>query len=211
VEHLLASDGAEWDFFGTAGDICGDYALVSANLDDNERGYDAGAAYIYRWDGGQWVEQDKLTASDGADSDALANTVALSADFAVLGEQWDDAKGDYAGAVHVYRRSGADWIEQQTLTASDGAADDLFGCSVGIHGNCLAVGAYGHGNLAGAVYLFCLAGTDWVEALKLQGSGMDTGDMFGCAVSLDGARVIAGAEFSDTAKATQAGCAYIFD
>ena len=35
------------------------------------------------------------------------------------------------GAAYVFVRNGVTWTEQQKLTASDGAANDQFGYSVG--------------------------------------------------------------------------------
>ena len=45
------------------------------------------------------------------------------------------------GAAYVFTRSGTDWTPQAKLTASDGAANDQFGLSVGIEGDTAVVGS----------------------------------------------------------------------
>ena len=45
----------------------------------------SGAAYVYRFDGGTWVEEAKLTASDAAELDHLGGPVSISGDIVVTG------------------------------------------------------------------------------------------------------------------------------
>ena len=59
---LLASDGATGDHFGYAVSVSGNTAVVGAYNKDSGRG----AAYVYILSGSAWVQQAKLTASDGA-------------------------------------------------------------------------------------------------------------------------------------------------
>jgi hypothetical protein len=46
-DRLWASDGASGDLFGSAIAMRGDLALIGSAADDNERGLDAGAAYVF--------------------------------------------------------------------------------------------------------------------------------------------------------------------
>jgi hypothetical protein len=62
---LLASDGEPGDQFGTAVAVCGDTVAVSAVADD-DNGTAAGAVYVFRHDGFNWIKEAKLLASDGA-------------------------------------------------------------------------------------------------------------------------------------------------
>eukprot|EP01043_Picozoa_sp_COSAG02_P023081 COSAG02_NODE_1222_length_13800_cov_66.755565_1_plen_399_part_10 len=130
-QKLLASDGAGDDQFGISVAISGEVAVVGAYRDDNAGGTDAGAAYIFVRDAvgsGAWTESQKLLASDGAGSDRLGRSVAISGEVAVVGADWDNnAGGDDAGAAYIFVRdavgSGA-WTESQKLLASDGAGSD---------------------------------------------------------------------------------------
>ncbi|MHC4991468.1 MAG: FG-GAP repeat protein, partial [Planctomycetota bacterium] len=97
-----------------------------------------------RFDGVCWVEEDKLTASDGTTFDAFAWRVALSGDVAVVGAQLDDDAGDASGSAYVFRYDPdtGTWNEEQKLTAADAAAGDSFGFSVATRGDLTLVGAW---------------------------------------------------------------------
>ncbi len=72
--------------------------------------------------------EQKLTASDGAQSDQFGVSVAVDGDTIVVGAPADDFQ---RGAVYVYQRVGRQLDKQSAkLTASDGAAGDRLG-SVG--------------------------------------------------------------------------------
>ena len=62
---LTASDAAAGDTFGTSVSISGDVVVAGAPRDD-DAGPGSGSAYVYRFDGATWVEEQKLTASDAA-------------------------------------------------------------------------------------------------------------------------------------------------
>ena len=102
---------------------------------------DAGAVYPLTVDP-TFTQQQKLTASDAANGDAFGYSVGLSSDgnTALVGAF---EKNSYQGAAYVFTRSGAAWIQQQELTASDAANNDSFGFSVGLSsdGNTALVGA----------------------------------------------------------------------
>ena len=101
--------------------------------------------------GGTWTEQQKLTASDAAAIDQFGVSVAISGDTVVAGAYVDDTPaGADAGSAYVFVRSGGTWTQQQKLTASDAAANDLFGFSVAVSGDTAVVGAYSDDTPAGA-------------------------------------------------------------
>ena len=89
---LAASGGNALGFFGRAVCISGDYAIIGA-IGDNEKGNDAGAAYIFKRDGKTWSEQAKLTASDGGEGDVFGTSVTISGDYAIVGATGDNGKG----------------------------------------------------------------------------------------------------------------------
>jgi len=138
---LTAGDGAANDYFGFSVSLAGDYAIVGAIFDDNIAG-DEGSAYIFKRDGTSWSQQAKLTASDAAGGDWFGYSVSIDGDYAAVGAYYEDnAQGNEAGSVYLFKRTDTSWAEQIKLIASDGAADDRFGASVCIHGNYLLVGA----------------------------------------------------------------------
>jgi hypothetical protein len=119
-----------------------------------------------------------------------------------------DAQADNSvaasGAVYVFVRSGATWVQQAYLKASNAEADDEFGLNVALSadGSTLAVGARGEDSSgtgvnsamqaddsaesSGAVYVFTRSGNGWSQQAYIKASNTDAGDMFGTALALSG-------------------------
>ena len=95
---LTASDANARDRFGVSAAVSGDVAVVGAAYDDG-RGVDSGSAYVFRRVGGAWVEEQKLTASDGASHDEFGHAVAVSGDVAVVGAEYDSDRGRASGSA----------------------------------------------------------------------------------------------------------------
>ncbi len=204
-QKLLASDGDVNDWFGHSVSVSGNYAIVGAYRDDSFKG----SAYIFRRDGNSWSEQQKLTASDGAASDAFGCSVSIIEDYAIVGAYGDTTKGTSTGAAYIFKRDGTSWIQQQKLLASDGAAYDTFGDSVSISGDFAIVGARGDNNYSGSAYIFKRDGNIWSEQQKITASDGAQLDYFGSPIFISGDYVILGAWGNDD-KGDSSGSAYIF-
>jgi hypothetical protein len=206
---LLASDGAENDFFGYAVSITGTpsnpVAIIGAYGDD-DNGFTSGSAYVFRGEGGSWSEESKLLAIDGEASDLLGERVSIcgtpGSEIAIVAAQHEDEMGLNAGAAYVFRNTGGVWSQDAKLLAPDGAQNDFFGSSVAFYsdsGTTLAVvGAEGddpHGQDSGSayVYRFDTGGGSWIEDSKLVPIGGSSGDSFGYSVALDGSSILVGA------------------
>ena len=69
----------------------------------------------------------------------------------------------------VFEYNWTSTTQQQKLQASDAQSGDMLGCSVGISGNIVVVGAYGEDTAAlnaGAAYIFTRSGTTWSQQQK---------------------------------------------
>ncbi len=91
-------------------------------------------------------ETAKLVASDGATGDELGSAVATDGDIAVAGAHRDDVGTNWdQGSAYVFVKPNTGWAGTMTeaakLTASDGAALDLFGNEVAVSGGTVVVGA----------------------------------------------------------------------
>ncbi len=130
-QELAASDGLAYDEFGWSVSVSGDTAVIGASGRNNAQG----AAYVWVRSGGEWSQQQELTASDGAMLDEFGYSVSVSGDTAVIGA-WNKTINlqQQQGAAYVFVRSGGVWTMQQELTASDAAQDDGFGLSVSVSG-----------------------------------------------------------------------------
>src|SRR5437867_2799939 len=69
--ELIADDGSTNDLFGfsVALDSAGTTALVGSFGHDAAGHWDAGAAYVFTYNGAAWAQQYELIASDAASSD----------------------------------------------------------------------------------------------------------------------------------------------
>jgi len=154
---LMADDGGETDIFGVRVALSGDWALISARRDDDDSmGVDSGSAYIFARHGTHWKQQAKLTAKDGATDDRFGRGVAIWGEKAVISAMHQDDLGLNSGAVYVYTLEKGSWLEQDKITASDGATGDLFGWSVAMDKHTMLVGAARHdkqGKESGAAYI----------------------------------------------------------
>jgi len=196
-DKLIATDGAE-DCFSWCVSIDGDYALIGASYDDNERG----SAYVFKRNGTTWTEEQKLLASDRAEDDNFGWSVSLNGDYAFIGSHCDDNEnGNYAGSVYVFTRSGTTWTQQAKLMASDGAAYDYFGQAISIDGDYALIGApFDDDDNKGSVYVFKRNGTTWTEEQKLRASDGPTWEYFGRSISIDGDYAIITAHDEDNVK-----------
>jgi len=155
---LLASDGAPDDNFGNGVAIFGDTVLVGGRGND-DNGTDSGSAYVFRYDGSNWVEEAKLLASDGAPYDGFGNSLALSGNIALITAYYDDDNGEGSGSAYVFRYDGSHWLEQAKLLPSDGAPGDGLGWlyNAAVSGDTAVVGAWGdddNGENSGSAYVF---------------------------------------------------------
>ncbi len=208
---IAADDGASGDRFGCSVSISGDYAVVGAWGDDGT-GIDRGSAYIFYRSGTNWIEQAKLTATDGMDEDLFGYSVSISGDYALVGAYYDDDNGSESGSAYIFYRSGTNWTEQTKLIAPDGSAYDWFGYTVSINGDYAAIGAHwddDNGTNSGSVYIFHRSGTSWTQQAKLTADDGFVDDEFGRSVSIDGDYVVVGA-CHDDGSGIDRGSAYIF-
>jgi hypothetical protein len=98
--------------------------------------------------------------------------VGVFADFAIVGAPTSVVGANSSqGAVYVFNRTAGSWTYAQTLTASDGAANDSFGKKVtfSMAGDYILVFAKGANGGNGAIYVFGIVGGLWTQLQKLTG------------------------------------------
>lgn len=208
--QLLASDGAIDDEFGFSVDIQANRAIVGAYRNDAVAS-NAGAVYVFDYNGTSWAETDKLTAADGNVDDFYSYSIALDNNLIVVGAYLDDDNGVNSGGAYIYRYSGSNWSFEQKLVPSNGSGGDAFGFDVAIDNNLIAIGAYAKDNVAtddGAVYLYRYSGT-WNIEDELTASDPVMDDWFGYSVGVANDLVISGAYHKDD-LGTESGAFYLF-
>jgi hypothetical protein len=207
--ELVAQDADAFDAFGDSVAIDANTIVVGAPGDD-AAGSDAGAAYVFVRTGGAagtWTLQTKLAAFDAQPNDAFGSSVSVDGNTIVVGAIGEG--GDFSGAAYVFVRSGTTWTQQAKLRASDAAPIDLFGRSVAVRANTLAVGSPNDShavNFAGSAYVFTRTGTTWTQRAKVVAPDAVVGDFFGWSVSLTTGSLLATAYAADDTRGT----AYVF-
>ncbi|MCK9516969.1 MAG: FG-GAP repeat protein [Ottowia sp.] len=221
---LTASDGAVDDWFGNDVSISKDATtiIVGAYIDDNEKGADAGAAYIFTRTVNTWNQTFKIVGKDSGISDQFGVSVASSANGSsfIIGAYGDDnLAGTEAGAAYIFDAVTTFFPTEEVakLTAGDGAASDFFGYSAALSGdgNTAIIGAYGDDNAngtdEGAAYIFIKDNGTWTQQAKLISLSSLGYSSFGWSVDLseDGNVAVIGAP-DDADVGADAGAAYIF-
>lgn len=219
VTKLAAHDDDPGDNFGTsvALDEAGETALIGAPGDEDPNGSDAGSAYVFERDGGDWTRVAKIAAADGDEDDSFGVSVALSdaGDVALVGANTEESpNGEFSGAAYVFERSGGAWSQTAKLVAEDGDDDDLFGRTVALSGagDAAIVGAHNdtpNGRDSGAAYVFERSGGGWSQAEKLVPDDNEKFDQFGWSVALAGDLALVGAKEED-AQGSASGAAHLF-
>ncbi|MBX2950243.1 MAG: T9SS type A sorting domain-containing protein [Crocinitomicaceae bacterium] len=236
VQKIVASDRAQYDFFGGSVAIDDDYIVVGANMESHdETGGNlqnrAGSAYIFRNNGGTWSQVQKIVASDRAADDFFGYSVSIDDDYILVGAYGEDhnvagvSMMSKSGSAYIFKNNSGTWSQVQKIVASDRAADDQFGYAVSISKDKLIVGAYTEdhdvtgGNAlqgAGSAYIFVDNAGTWTEQQKIVASDRGFDDNFGYSVAINNTTVVVGA-FKESEDATggntmqNSGSAYVFD
>lgn len=234
--YLKASNTGANDFFGASVAVSGEVIAVGAHLEDsaatgidgdgtNNAATDSGAVYAFERQGSTWVPMGYIKASNTGASDQFGSSVALSMGTLVVGasnedsnalgvngNQLNDGAGN-AGAAYVFVRSGATWIQQAYLKASNTGLFDEFGHDVAISGDTILVGARQEDSGAtgvngdqasnsvgdsGAAYVFVRNGGTWQQQAYLKASNTGVNDQFGFSVSISGNSAVVGAVAEDS-------------
>lgn len=200
---LTASDAANNAIFGCAIAMSDNLAVIGS-WGNNERAFQAGAAYVFRRTGTTWTQQQKLTAYDGAAGDAFGIAVALDGSELIVGAPHSDDYAKDSGSAYVFHNDGSSWVLRQKLTTVDGIPNHFFGQAVAIRGDRVIIGAPGDADLglfSGAAYYFARTGSNWVATTKLLPADL-RGGSFGTTVALCDSYALIGARGE--------GAAYVF-
>ncbi len=230
--YLKTSQAEVSDQLGISVAISGDTIVAGAFGEDgdanstintpNNAASEAGAAYVFVRDDGQWSQQAYLKAHNAQANDEFGKVVAIDGDTLVVGTVLEDGDANStmassnngatdAGAAYVYVREDAVWSQQGYLKAGNAEADDEFADSLAISGNTIVVGAPsedGDGNStmdspnndlsnAGAAYVFVRVDDVWGQKNYLKADNAGLSDRFGNAVALRGEHIYVAAKGED--------------
>lgn len=229
--YIKASNAQGEDRFGENLALSGDTLVVGApdedssatgingDATDNSRA-DSGAVYVFvRTAQNSWNQQAYIKGSSVQVNDKFGSSTALSGDTLVVGAREKDRVGaggiTDVGVVYVFVRDASNvWTQQAKLSPSNPDDSDLFGSSVTVSGDTLAIGAINEdggtsgingdqsddtATNSGAVYVYTRdAGNNWTEQAYVKPSNTSTTQNFGTAVSLSGDTLAVGAPLEDS-------------
>lgn len=207
------------DAFGYAVDICGNYAIVGAYLEDDTGGTGSGAVYIFDVTTGFLAHSlTNPNAYGSTASDRFGEAVAISTNYAAVGASLEDASSGFSsGVVYIFDLPTGSLVHTiYNPNAYDTVDSDYFGVSVAISGDRLLVGANGEddagGSFSGVVYVFDIPTATLQHTLQNPNSyDTSSGDNFGYSVAVHGDYAIVGAESEDQPIQGNSGAAYIFN
>jgi hypothetical protein len=210
---LQASDRSAWDLLGLGGTAMHSNLIVSgAPFEDNARGTDVGALYIFKRAGGIWSQSQKLIPPAGVANDCRTG-YAIATDGQTIAtysrEQIALQENDHHGQIFVYENAGGVFNYKATLDRPGATAHDWFGWALGVSGDWIASGAFGADNASGQnsgeLRLFKRTNgvwsnnTTWLLAAGNDGAGLGT------SVAMNSQYAAAGAPGADVGAIADAG------
>ncbi|MEQ9096690.1 MAG: GC-type dockerin domain-anchored protein [Phycisphaerales bacterium] len=204
-QAVLRSASPEIDgIFGSSVAIQGDLAVVGSILGDGIE-VDSGTATVFRRSGDEWIAITTLSASDGETGAQFGHSATIDHGTIAIGAVTDSD----TGSVYVFEPDAGAWVESAKLQPISFPMTGSFGSSVAVSGEVLAVGATRSGtddDRPGAVYVYERSDGNWIETVRLVGTGLQSGARFGWDVDIDADRIIAGG----ISAGRQQGKAFIF-
>jgi hypothetical protein len=209
-ETLDGGDAIAGGSFGNFVDLDGTRLAVGATHRSapNNLGY----AYVYDFNGTNWVLTQRLEASVRVIGDRFGRWLSLDGDRLAVGSSRDDSGFVNNGAVHVFDFDGMTWTETQTILPGDLSTNKRF-YTAALLGDQLVIGAEGDnqfGSGAGAAYYFTFDGITWTQQTKFAPATISAGDAFGNSIDRQNDIIVIGAPREDDVL-TDVGAAYVFE
>jgi len=205
--------------FGSSVAIDGDTLVIGGDSDE---------VYVFTRSGSTWTQRATITGSNTQAGDMFggggsspgrgSRCIALQGDTIVVGAYAEDSSSSGvnstpnenatdSGAIYVFTGSGANWVQQAYVKASNPGANDAFGANLSLDGDTLVVGAAHEdsnttgvnsfpNDLAsdsGAAYVFVRNGSTWSQQAYLKAFNTDWYDEFGESVAVSGDTIVVGA------------------
>ncbi len=196
---LTAPAGLELDSYSALA-LSGDRLVVSAtpfNAGANNR-----TAFVFERNGSTWTRL-PLNGTDRVPADGFASSAGISGDTICLGASGFYTDAQIPGAVHMFRRTGAGWVQEGpklTPLAVNGAR---VGLSCSVDGDTVAFGAgvFTPGQPgSGRVFVYTRSGSTWSALQTLLPDDGNTGDL-GTDVAVRGDGMVVGADGNTAPRA----------
>ncbi len=128
-QKITVDDGKDMDGFGRVVALNGDHLVVGAPFND-DKGDEAGAAYIFKKEAGTWTQMTKLVALNGVAGDRFGWDVAIHDDMVLIGANKKNNPGDMNGSVYTYRLNEGVWRQADIHIPGDETSWSRFGFDI---------------------------------------------------------------------------------
>jgi hypothetical protein len=199
VTELQGSDTVANDDFGFTVATLPSTIVVGAD----GHAKDGGRVYVFTQSAHGWHQSAELVGSDTVAGDLFGYSLAAAPGIVVV-SGYNHAKD--AGRVYVFTQSAHGWHQSAELVGSDTVPGDYFGTSLAAVPGVIVVGAIGHAEDAGRVYVFTQSAHGWHQTAELVGSGTVADSGFGTSVGASPGTIVVGAD----GPAKDTGRVYVF-
>ncbi len=133
---------------------------------------DPGYVYVYRYQGGEWVEYRSFTSPDASEGDGFGTAIEADDTLVLI-----SAVNGERGTVYLYERGDdGEWHEAGAIAPTDGDSGDRFGSAIARDGNRIVVGAPAADERWGGAYVFEMQDYEWVQVAYLEGTRPEAQD-----------------------------------
>lgn len=214
-DKLVPGTAAAGDAIGQSVAIDGDVIVVGGMNVNCVAGADCGAAWVFRWDGLNWVEEQKLTAPDAFTGDWFGFAAGVSGNSILISSPVDNCTaGTVCGSIHPFTWDGATWNHGGKIVPYDQDAGDFFGGSLVVDGTTALAGGSSNDciglNNCGSAYVLLQDGGVWDVDAKFNPPVAEASASFGHAVGLDGSLAVISSRLRDANSLSNSGAAYMY-
>lgn len=222
TDRLAAEDSRAGAWFGMSVALSGDWAAVGAGELSGQvpageiavvRAGKApwsrtaprlatGSVYVFQRRAGAWTLVKRLVGGGAGFGARFGTAVALDGDHLAVGAP---GEGEGAGAAYVFRRDGADWLEEARLLPGEDLQKAEYGRAVALRGDAIAVGS----RSAHRVDVFRRHPSGWRREATLDDPAAASGTGFGMALALGAGGLLVGAPLTNDAVVVPP-AAYLF-
>jgi len=199
--HIYNYDGSNWIKehtivpFGGGGWGSGESSM-SENLIAIGNAAASGTVWIWRFNGTEWVEEQRVSASDDifGDNERFGHSVSIEGNILIVGAYEDNDNGDQSGSAYIFHFNGSEWIEEHKFIGRK--AGDRFGTDVSVSGETVVVSSPYNNEQTGYARSFRRVSSNggyiWIEEEMYTNITPRPDEFFGFSVSIDGDTVLIG-------------------
>ncbi len=193
-QKIIASDGDPGDAFGNSISGVQDQFIVGA-INDDDGAQNAGAVYVYDWNGTNWIESKILQANPLAGGE-FGSALAMVEDSFVVSN---------SNIFYLFTWNGSSWLEQEISSNISNSKNDI----AIDEGRLLCRRQSTSNGMGGEIDIWEYDGINW-NATTLFASDGHGGNTFGGDVAVYNDRIVVGAN-TDNENGNLSGAAYIYD